>query len=116
MKRIVAIIAAISCVFTLIGCAKLLSEEYSTVSVIVVDKHHMPVRIVPVIAGKVRTFVTFPSRYYIAVEYNGIEYSISGSDTYSRYKDRIGETTNAQLRTRTYDDGTVKYDIISLEE
>jgi hypothetical protein len=102
-------------VFILSGCAKLLSEEYSTVSVIVVDEHYTPVRIVPVVAGKVRTFVTHPARYLIDVEYNGIEYSISGRDTYSRYKDRIGETTNAQLRTRTYDDETVKYDIISLD-
>ena len=115
MKRIVAIIAAISCMFVLCGCAKLIAEEYSTVSVLVVDSHYTPARIMPVTAGKVRTFVTHPARYYICVEYDGIEYSISGSDTYSRFKDKIGETANAQLRTRTYDDGTIKRDIISLD-
>lgn len=115
MKRIVAVIAVILSLFILSGCEKLLSEEYSTVSVVVIDKRYTPVMVTPIVAGKVRTFVTRPARYCIDVEYNGIEYCISGSDIYSRYKDRIGETVNAQLRTRTYDDGTVKYDIISLD-
>lgn len=105
----------ISCVFVLCSCAKLLNEEYSTVSVIVVDSHYTSPRIVPIVAGKVRTFVTYSAQYRIVVEYNGIEYSIGGRDTYSRYKDKIGEAANAKLRTRTYDDGTIKYDIISLD-
>lgn len=106
MKRIIAIIAVISCVFMLCSCAKLLNEEYSTVSVIVVDSHYTPPRAVP---------IAYPARYRTDVEYNGIKYSIVGRDTYSRYKDKIRETANAQLRTRTYDDGTIKYDIISLD-
>lgn len=118
MKRIIIIIAVIASIlslFTLSGCAKLLNEEYSTVSVAVIDKHYTPVMVTPIIAGKVRTFVTIPAQYRIDVEYNGIEYSLGGSGIYSRYKDKIGETVNAQLRTRTYDDGSVKYDIISLD-
>ena len=115
MKRIIAIIAVILCVFVLCSCAKMLNEEYSPVSVIVVDSHYTSPRVVPIVAGKVRTFVTYPARYRIYVEYNGIKYSIGGRDTYYRYKDKIGETANAKLRTRTYDDGTIKYDIISLD-
>lgn len=115
MKRIIAIIVVISCVFVLCSCAKLLNEEYSTVSVVVVDSHYTSPRVVPIVAGKVRTFITYPAQYRIDVEYNGIKYSIGGSYTYSRYKNKIGDTANAKLRTRTYDDGTIKYDIISLD-
>ena len=65
--------------------------------------------------GKVTTMQTHPAVNRITVEYNGIEYSVNGRDTYEKYQDKVGEYTNAVLETRTYDDGTVKYDILSLE-
>lgn len=58
---------------------------------------------------------TYPAVYKITVEYNGVEYSISGSDTYNKYSDKIGEYVNGTLETKKYDDGTIRYDIISLE-
>ena len=69
----------------------------------------------PVFNGKTTTMITHPAVYRITVEYNGVEYTISGSDTYNKYKEKVGKTTIGTLEIRTYDDGTVKYDIIALE-
>ena len=102
-------------IFSLVGCAKCINTEYKNVEVIVVDKYHRGMWIQPVRAGKVTTFITHPAVWHITVEYNGIEYTVSGSDTYNKYKDKIGQTTIGELEIRTYDNGTVKYDIVSLE-
>ena len=96
------------------GCAELISTEYETVQVTIVDKHHRGSYITPIHTGKVTTFVTHPAVWRITVEYEGVEYSISGHDTYDQYKDMIGETISATLEIRRYDDGTVKYDITDL--
>ena len=66
-------------------------------------------------AGKVTILQTHPAVNRITVEYNGIEYSVNDRETYEKYQDKVGEYTNAVLEVRTYDDGTVKYDILSLE-
>lgn len=102
-------------VFNLVGCAKCISTEYENVEVTIVDKYHRAMWMQPIRSGKATTFITHPAVWHITVEYNGVEYTVSGSDTYDRYKDNIGQTTNGQLEIRTYDDGTVKYDIVSLE-
>ncbi len=114
-NRILAILLVIVLIFSFVGCAKCISTEYESVEVAVVDKYHRPMYITPIRAGKVTTFVTHPAVWHITVEYDGIEYAISGSDTYNKYKDKIGQTTTGELEIRTYDDGTVKYDIVSLE-
>lgn len=44
-----------------------------------------------------------------------VEYTISGSDTYNKYKEKVGQIAIGALEIRTYDDGTVKYDITALE-
>lgn len=56
-----------------------------------------------------------PAVYRITVKYDGIEYTISGSDTYNKYKDKVGQNTIASLEIRKYDNGTMKYDIKSLQ-
>ena len=56
-----------------------------------------------------------PSVHRITVEYDGVEYDISGSDTYYKYSDKVGEYTNGILQIKKYDDGSVKYDIVELE-
>ena len=53
--------------------------------------------------------------YQITDEYNGDEFEINDKATYEKYKDKVGESATGTLRTRTYDDGTVKYDITELE-
>ena len=102
-------------IFSLVGCAKLVSTKYESVEVNIVDEYHRGMYVTPIIAGKVTTMVTHPAVYEITVEYNGVEYTISGSDTYNKYKEKVGQTTIGTLEIRTYDDGTVRYDITALE-
>ena len=101
--------------FSLVGCAKLINTEYENVEVNIIDEYHKGMYITPVFNGKTTTMITHPAVYRITVEYNGVEYTISGSDTYNKYKEKIGQTATGTLEIRTYDDGTVKYDIIALE-
>ena len=98
-----------------VGCAKCISTEYEIVEVTVTDKWYKPMTMTPVIAGKVTTFVTSPAIWQITVDYGGVKYKISGSDTYNKYNDKIGQTVNGKLEIRTYDDGTIRYDIVSLQ-
>ena len=102
-------------IFSLAGCAKCISIEYENVEVSIVDKYHSAMWMQPIHTGKVTTFITHPAIWEITVEYDGVEYTVSGSDTYKNYKDKIGQTTTGELEIKTYDDGTVKYDIVSLE-
>lgn len=60
-------------------------------------------------------FINHPATYQITVEYNGVKHTVSGSNTYSKYKDKVGQTAIGELKIETYDDGTVKYYIVSLE-
>lgn len=101
--------------FSLVGCAKCISTEYENVEVNIVDEYHRGMYTTPMRVGKVTTIQTHPAVYRITVEYNDVEYTISGSDTYNKYKDKVGQTTIGTLEIRTYDDGSVRYDITSLD-
>lgn len=114
-NRILALLLVAVLIFSLVGCAKCISTEYENVEVTVVDKYHRGVWLQPMRVGKVTTMITHPAVWYITVEYNDVEYTVSGSDTYNKYKDKIGQTTIGELEIRTYDNGTVKYDIVSLK-
>ena len=114
-KKVLSIVVIICLMFSLVGCAQLVSTEYDSVEVNIVDKHYRGAWLQPVRAGKVTTFITHPARYEIIVEYKSVEYTIDDSDTYNRYKDKIGQTTVGTLEIRTYDDDTVEYDITELK-
>lgn len=114
-NRIFAVLLIAVLVFVLVGCAKCVSTEYENVEVTIVDKHHSAMWLQPMIVGKVTTFITHPAVWEITVEYNGVEYTIEDEDTYNKYEDKIGQTTIGELEIKTYDDGTVEYDIVSLE-
>lgn len=113
-KRIANVLLTICLMFVLTGCAKCISTEYENVEVNIVDEYHRGMYTIPIRAGKVTTMVTHPAVYRITVEYNGVHYTISGSDTYNKYKDMVGQTTTGVLETCTYDDGSIRYDIVSL--
>jgi hypothetical protein len=102
-------------VISLVGCTKLISTEYKNVEVNVVDIHHSAMWLQPIKAGKATTFITHPAEYDVTVEYNGVSYTIDDEDTYNRYKDKVGQTTIGTLEIRTYDNNTVKHNIIELK-
>lgn len=116
MKRNILMIMVVAFfIISLTGCAKCISTETSTVQVKVTDEYHRAMYTTPIFTGKTTIITTHPAVYRITVEYNGVEYDISGSDTYDKYSNRVGEYVNGTLETKKYDDGTVRYNIISLE-
>ena len=102
-------------VVALISGPKCISTEQETVEVIIVDEYHRSSYMTPMSAGKVIIMHRHPAVYQITVKYNDTEYTIDDEDTYNRYKNRIGETTTGTLEIRTYEDGSVRYDIVALE-
>lgn len=104
-------------VFSLVGCAKCISTETSTVQVKITDEYHRAAYTTMHYNPATKTMMPqpHPAVYRITVEYDGIEYNISGSNTYNKYSDQIGEYVNGTLETKKYDDGTVRYSIVDLE-
>lgn len=115
MKKIVSAWIILIILVSLCGCAKCISTDTSAVEVKIVDEYYRGMYITPMKCGKVTTMITHPAVYRITIEYNGEEHNISGKGVYDKYKDKIGEMANATLKTKTYDDGSVKYSIIELE-
>ena len=114
-NRIFTMLLLVVLIFSLIGCAKCISTEYDNVEVTIVHEHYRAMWLQPVFTEKTTVMITHPAVYEITVKYNGVEYTINDSDTYNKYKDKIGQTTIGKLKIKTYDDGTFKYDITSLE-
>lgn len=114
-KKILIFTSIITMMFLFIGCAKCISKEYENVEVNIVDEYYKPMWLQPVKSGKITTFITHPAKYRITVEYNNIEYTINDNATYNKYKDKVGHTTIGTLEIRNYDDGSTRYNIISLE-
>ena len=101
--------------FSLVGCAKLISTEYENVEVTIMDEYHRGAYVTPIYTGKVMTMVTHPAVYRITVRYNDVEYTINDRETYNKYSNKIGETTIGVLEIRTYDDGSIKFNITRLK-
>lgn len=102
--------------FILTGCAKCISTETSTVQVKIIDEYHRAAYTTMYYNPATKTMMpqSHPAVYRITVEYNGVEYNISGSNTYNKYSDKIGEYVDGILETKKYDDGTVRYNIVDL--
>lgn len=115
MKRLIPLLICLSLILILCGCAKCISTETTEVEVEITDEYHRGSYMTPMRVGKVTTFITHPAVYRIIVEYKGNEYTVNGKDTYDLYKDKIGETATGILETKTYDDESVRYNIISLK-
>lgn len=115
MKRIFILIAAVCLMFSLIGCKKCIDERYESVEVTIVDEYHRGMYVIPMRTGKVTSMITHPAVYEITVQYNGVYYDINGQDTYYKFKDKIGQTATGTLKIRTYDDGSVKYNITEIK-
>lgn len=115
MKKILILLCSLLLSVSLVGCAELISTETKNVEVVVTDVYHKPTIIVPMMVGKVMTTSVQPAYWTTYIEYDGVEYSIGGSDTYNKFKDKVGQTVTGVLEIRTYDDGSIKYDIVGLE-
>lgn len=118
MKKVLYSIAMmIIFVFSLTGCAKCISTETSTVQVKIIDEYHRAAYTTMYYSPATKTMMpqSHSAVYSITVEYNGVEYDISDSDTYNKYSDKIGEYVDGILETKKYDDGTVRYNIVDLE-
>lgn len=114
MKRFVSILSILIIMLSMVGCAELINTEHETVNVEVIDSYYSDEWMQPIWSGKSMIIIPHDAEYQIYVTYNDVRYMLNDPDTYYVYKDRIGEIVPATLEIRTYDDGTVKYDITAL--
>lgn len=116
MKLMLAVIfATVIISMTLTGCKKCVSTEYKHVPVKIIDAESRSAYSYPVRVGKTTSIRVVPASYNTVVEYDSVEYSLSGSETYYKYRDKIGKTAKGKLETKRYDDGSTKVRIVSLE-
>lgn len=102
-------------VFSLTSCASLISTETQKVDVLITYEDYSGAWLQPVWTGKMFTYIFHPAQYEITVKYDGIEYTLDNETYYNAYKDRVGDTVTGTFEIKTYDNGTIKYDIIALE-
>lgn len=116
MKLMLAVIfATVIISMTLTGCKKCVSTEYKHVPVKIIDAESRSAYSYPVRVGKTTPIRVVPASYNTVVEYDSVEYSLSSSETYYKYRDKIGKTAKGKLETKRYDDGSTKVRIVSLE-
>ena len=115
MKRVL-IFVLIAVLVMLTGCTKIINTEYKEVDVKITDTYYRAAYVTPIRVSKVTSVITHPAVYHTYIEYEGIEYTLSGSSIYNKYKNKIGQTVKGKLKIDTYDDNTVKYDIIEIWE
>jgi hypothetical protein len=113
-KRIISLLLSSVLLLSCVGCAECISTEYTEVSVTIVNEYHCASRVRRVWTGKSFAMTTYPAQYKITVDYDGIEYTFDDKELYDKYKDKIGQTATGELEIKTYDDGTVTYDITSI--
>lgn len=112
---LVVIFMAVIVSMTLTGCKKCVSTEYKHVPVKIIDAESRSAYSYPVRVGKTTSIRVVPASYNTVVEYDSVEYSLSSSETYYKYRDKIGKTAKGKLETKRYDDGSTKVRIVSLE-
>ena len=113
--RILTLLLLATLVFNFVGCAKCINTEYKDVEVIIVNKYYKGSWLQPImINGKTR-LIPHSATYRIIVEYDGALHIVSGINTYNKYKDKIGQTAIGKLKIETYNNGTIKYHLVSLE-
>lgn len=117
MKKITFIPVITIILILLTGCAECISTTESSIHAKVVDSYYQPAYNTTIINPALHTIsvVPHPAIYRIPVEYDDCEYDIEPSSAYKKYHKKIVEYVNATLETNKCDDGTVRYDIISLE-
>lgn len=100
------------------GCSdKAIATETKQVKVAIIDsefrKPYNTFSFNP--ATKTAMVTPHPARYRVTVQYDVFTYDFTDEESYEKYGDKIGNEADATLTIRKYSDGTVKYDIISLD-
>ena len=104
-------------VFSLVGCAKVISEEEIQVKAEVIDVYYKPAWNQPVFNGKTTTIIHHSAQYKVTLEYEGEEYFLRSYSAYLKCKSSIGEYVDCNFRIVKYDNGNVnKYISCILEE
>ena len=95
--------------FLLSSCdfRKEIKRETQNVVGTVVDTNFTPSRTIPMRSGKVTTFIRYPARHSVYVEYNGIREIFNSSLLYDNYK--VGDNIDLILITIYYDNGDIEY-------
>lgn len=114
MRKIIKLFLPTLILFLLAGCSKLISTEYKDVEVKIIDCYHRNSYTTIVCYGKRLIPRRHPAVNKVTVDYNGNQYVIKGKEVYYKYKDKIGETVTGTLEIENYEDGTKKFNIISL--
>lgn len=117
MKKYITLFLLLIHLCILAGCTKCINTEYKEVEVNIIDEYYKPsyTTVEYNVTLKMPMTKSHPAVYRITVEYDGINYVMSGSSTYNKYKDKVGEVCTGSLEVRSYDDGTKKYRIVSLK-
>ena len=114
-KYLILVLAVYILAISLTGCKKCVEKFNSTVQVEIVNEYYKPEQINYYMdsSGHLKREWDY-AEYEITVRYDGIEYSLRDESTYRKYHGRIGEKVQGILRTKKYDDGSVKEWIIGL--
>lgn len=97
------------------GCSELVERTHINDYVTITDADYSPgYSSIYLIGGTIYDDTVDPE-YIIEYEYNGIEDCVDDEDIYNKYRDKIGEKVPAVIRVDTYDDGTIKYIVESVD-
>lgn len=91
------------------GCAfpEEVKRETENVIGVVVKTSYTPPRIIPIICGKVVTFMNQPASYRVIVEYNNIRKTFDDPSLYNKYK--AGDNIELIFTTIYYDNDSIRY-------
>jgi hypothetical protein len=114
MRKIIKLFLPVLILCLLAGCSKLISTEYKDVEVKIIDCYHEDSYTTYVPYNKSFIPVVYFEVNKVTVSYNNNQYVIKGEEVYYKYKDKIGETVTGTLEIENYEDGTKKFNIVSL--
>ena len=116
LRRCVALLLLIFVIVSMTACAKCIATREETAEVVITETYYRPAWTQPVWNGKFFVPIRHPAVYRVTVMYEDVEYVMSGREVYDIFVNRIGDTAVATFEVRTYDDGTLKRELIKLTE
>ena len=116
-KKIRGIVALLLVISFLAGCTKCIDVQTSEVEVTITDVYHHGSYTTMQYNAAIKVMMPHihPAVYRVTVSYNGADYYFYDSATYERCKNSLGEQIPAVLETRLYNNGTERYNIVSIK-